>query len=161
MFGRLAADLGLLLRVLDEREYSEDQKELARAALIYFPETEDAIPDDFGLVGLLDDAFIVQQAVDQILPTRANLTSYLERTVREWPFIRHLRFGLDDNRYPISDFILINSALVLDRLGNGEHSSAILVPQAGPMCYLLGLVAALAQIAQTVDTDEIPEFEPG
>ena len=161
MFGRLAADLGLLLRVLDEREYSEDQKELARAALIYFSETEDAIPDDFGLVGLLDDAFIVQQAVDQILPARANLTSYLERTVREWPFIRHLRFGLDDNRYPISDFALINSALVLDRLGNGEHSSAILVPQAGPMCYLLGLVATLAQIAQTVDTDEIPEFEPG
>ena len=161
MFGRLAADLGVLLRVLDESEFSGDQKELARAAMTYFVETADAIPDDFGLVGLLDDAFIVQQAVDQILPARANLTSYLEQTVRQWPFIRHLSFGLDDDRYPISDFVLINSALVLDQLGNHEHSSAILIPQSGPMCYLLGLVSALAQIAQIIDTGEVPYFEPG
>ena len=161
MFGRLAADLSVLLRVVDETEFSAEHKELARAALTYFVETADAIPDDFGLVGLLDDAFIVQQAVDQILPARANMTSYLEQTVRQWPFIRHLRFGLDDDRYPISDFVLVNCALVLDRLGDGKHSSAILISEAGPMCYLLGLVAALAQIAHVVDSEEVPEIEPG
>ena len=65
LFGRLAADLDTLVSLIAD-DASGEYVEIARAALTYFVETADAIPDDLGFVGLLDDAYIVQQAVDQI-----------------------------------------------------------------------------------------------
>ena len=161
MFGRLAADLELLLEVSNESKYGEEAKGLARAALTYFAETADAIPDDFGLVGLLDDSFIVQQAIDQILPGRAGIKDYLESVIRKWPFLANLRFNFGGETHPISDFLLTNSALVTDQLDSQNTSSAILLPEKGPLPYLLGLVAALAVVAAAAETEQMPVLQQG
>ena len=160
-FGRLAADLNVLLGVLDGNEHDDDLKDLSKAALTYFVETADAIPDGLGLVGLLDDAFIVQQAVDRVLPHRASLTSYLEDRVRRWPFLKNLRFEVTGQRYPISDYMLINDALLLDVLNIDARSSVILIPEAGPLVYLLGLVAALSRVAEIAESESGPSLKLG
>ncbi len=159
-FGRLAADLNVLLGVLDGSEH-DDLRDLSKAALTYFVETADAIPDGLGLVGLLDDAFVVQQAVGRVLPNRASLTSYLENRVRRWPFLKNLRFEVTGQRYPISDYMLINSALLLDVLNIDARSSVILIPEAGPLLYLLGLVAALSRVAEIAESESGSSLEPG
>lgn len=147
ILGRLAADLVSLVAIVEGDEASEFT-EIARAALTYFAERADAIPDDLGLVGLLDDAYIVQHAVDTISPDRACLTAYLEDRVRRWPFLRNLKFDIDSRPTPISDYILVNCALLLDVLEPEARSAIVLVDEIGPLPYLLGFVAALALVSE-------------
>lgn len=149
-FGRLSADLVLLVEVVESGE-SRESIEIARAALTYFAEKADAISDDLGLVGLLDDAYVVQRAIEHICPNRACLTTYLEDRVRHWPFLRNLMFDIDNRPTPISDYLLINCALLLDVLDPETRSTVVLVDDVGPLPYLLGFVAALAQISKVVE----------
>lgn len=151
VFGRLAADLALLVTVIESEE-SQEHKEVARAALLYFAEKADAIPDDVGLVGLLDDAYIVQQAVGHICPDKASLTAYLENCVKRWPFLRNLRFDTDNKPTLISDYLLANSALLMDTLESEGKSTIVFIDDVGPLPYLLGIVAVLAQISEMTDT---------
>ena len=150
ILGRLAADLSRLVEVVEGGKASEPT-EIARAALLYFAEKADAIPDDFGLVGLLDDAFIVQQAAEAMFPERANLTAYLEDSITRWPFLRNLRFDIDDRPNLISDYMLVNSALLLHLLAAEGGSTVVLVDDIGPLPYLLAIVGALANISEVAD----------
>ena len=152
IFGRLAADLDVLVGILEDAS-SDEYVEIARAALTYFAETADAIPDDLGILGLLDDVYIVQQAVNKIRLGRASLTAYLEDRIRRWPFLKNLEFTVDGRPTPASDYILANSALLLDVLEPNASSTVVLVPDAGPLPYLLGFVATLAQMSKVVKSD--------
>ena len=151
LFGRLASDLNILVKILEE-DRSSRFVEIARAALTYFAETADAIPDDMGFVGLLDDAYIVQQAVDQVLPGRSGLTDYLEGKVKRWPFLKNLDFVAEGRSVPMSDYVLINSVLLLDTLESEAKSTAVIVPEAGPLPYLLGFVTALSGVADSTNS---------
>ena len=73
-----------------------------------------------------------------MLPERASLTGYLEEKIRRWPFLRNLRFGLDDQSYPVSDFVLINCALLLDLLKPDATSSVVLGSRAWSAAVLIG-----------------------
>ena len=150
LFGRLAADLDTLVSLLED-DASSEYVEIARAALTYFVETADAIPDDLGFVGLLDDAYIVQQAVDQIQPGRSNLTAYLEDRVRRWPFLKNLDFVVKGRPAPVSDYMLINSGLLLDMLEPDAKSTVVIVPEVGPLPYLLGFVSALSHVSDIAE----------
>ena len=161
IFGRMSADLARLLDILDDQERSDSHRELARAALTYFIEVADAIPDELGLVGFLDDAFIIQQAVDQVLPGRADLTGYLEEKTRQWPFLRNLCITKDGQGHPVSDYFLINCALLLDLLKKGGQSSAVVVSDSGPVPYLVGLVGALAYIGEGIRSEDFPALKDG
>ena len=152
IFGRLAADLSVLVSIVENPDTNEFA-DIARAALIYFWETADAIPDDLGLIGRLDDAYVVQQAVDQVRPNRASLTNYLEQRVRRWPFLRSLKFGVAEAPTPISDYLLVNSALLLDVLEPGSRPIVVLLVDVGPLSYLLAFVAALASVSEVVHSD--------
>ena len=151
ILGRLAADLSRLVEVVERGEASESLG-IARAALLYFAEKADAIPDDFGLVGLLDDAYIVQQAAESIFPERANLSAYLENSITRWPFLRNLRFDIDDRPSLISDYLLVNSALLMHSLAPDESSTAVFVDDVGPLPFLLGIVGALAHASEVADS---------
>ena len=155
ILGRLAADLSRLIEVVEGGAVSESL-EIARAALLYFAEKADAIPDDFGLVGLLDDAYIVQQAVEKIFPNRASLTAYLEDGIKRWPFLRNLRFDIDEKPSLISDYTLANSALLLQLLTQEGGSTIVLVDDVGPLPYVLGIVGALAHISEATDAGHAP-----
>ena len=164
MFGRFAQDLEMLMDVITSPVAAPDQRELARAALVHFAEVSDAIPDDVGLVGLLDDALIVRRAVEQIRPGRSVLSAYLDSAVSEWPFLKDLALEAECVPYGLSEFVIINLCLLLR--GTGEQAGsrtgrAVITADFGPLPFLLGFIRALAEVRGFVSSDRTPHFEQG
>lgn len=161
MFGRLASDLETLVEIVRDQA-RPDHLETARAALTYFAVVADAVPDDLGLVGLLDDMVVVQRAVADIRPERAALTGCLNRVVSRWPFVTELSLGVVDGEYPVSEFLALNSALLLeDVLADGMQRVALVVPTAGPLPLLCGFMRALAEARELVCSDAAVTYQAG
>lgn len=78
LFQRLQKNINYLISVIVDSSWSHDQKVYARAALSYFVQEDDAIKDSLGIVGYLDDNFIVQLAVDLIEPNRQPWLEFLD-----------------------------------------------------------------------------------
>lgn len=163
IFGRLASDLILLSHALDSTETDQDHRRTARAALTYFAVAADAVPDGRGLAGLLDDIFIVRRAVDEIHPYRGALSHLLDDVVAQWPFIGSLAFQAGMDRYAFSEFMIINSALLLESVSpsTSARGSALIVPDSGPLPFFLGFVTALSEIQRWLDPAARPSFLPG
>ena len=93
MFGRFAQDLKVLIDVLRSPTTDESHLETARAALVYLVEVADAISDDVGSVGLLDDALVVRRAVAHIQPSRSVMASYLDSVIRKLAILAGCALG--------------------------------------------------------------------
>lgn len=162
MYGRLAADLEFLVRVLHDPVAGAGDRETARAALTYFIVNGDAIPDDLGPVGLVDDALVVQNAVAAIHPERGAVTSVLDQVVARWPFVEEIVLESLGRPYPASEFVVVNTALLLDEvLAEGATGAAIVVPASGPLPLLCGFLRALAELRDDLADVELPTFLAG
>lgn len=163
IFGALAADLAYLADCVRDPSFDAKKKEVARAALTYFAVASDAIPDDLGFAGFLDDAFIVAKAMEEIRPERARLNELLEDVYRRWPFVRDVVLEAGGGERPLSEFVLVNAALLLNDVcvRHGSSSAALVVPETGPLPFLIGFVHALHQATQNCSTPETTEFVEG
>lgn len=160
---RLANNARTLVNVLQDVDRSDDDKICARGALRYFIEDNDAINNNLGLIGYLDDSFILQTAIDLVSPHREPLIELLDRIVGAWPFLNMLT--LDDGSGPraASEFTLINSALSCRDLRAAEAINTMLIaPETGPIAILLGFVSTLG-LAHEAGLRQLTEnsFTPG
>ncbi|MGE4004119.1 MAG: hypothetical protein AB7I48_28385, partial [Planctomycetaceae bacterium] len=145
---RLRDNVAYLSSVLGEFQRPADQRDIARAALEYVVRGEDAVPDELGLAGFLDDNFIAQLAVDLIEPRREPWLELLDSLVATWPFLNNLFVREDDTGDPLSEFFLVNSALICPALRGdaGLKSLTIVAPSAGPLPFLLGFISSLGSL---------------
>jgi len=151
LFRRLRRDIEFLIGVTNDHERCDEHKGYARGALSYLACKEDAIDDRLGLVGFIDDSFIVHLAAELIEPNREPWLELLDATVASWPFLANLL--LDDGggvRLP-SEFTIVNSALSCAdlRAGSDANSVILIVPTTGPTPFLLGAVATIGLIQST------------
>ena len=86
IFRRLRNNVKFLSGILSDSGQSKDHRDVARAALEYVVQGDDAIPDELGLAGFLDDNFIAQLAVDLIEPRRDPWLGLLDSLVASWRF---------------------------------------------------------------------------
>jgi uncharacterized membrane protein YkvA (DUF1232 family) len=163
LFGALAADLSYLAECMLDPAFDATKKEVARAALTYFAVVSDAIPDDLGFVGFLDDAFVVAHAMEEIRPERARLSALLEEVIQRWPFVRDVVLEAGGGERPLSEFILVNAALLLDDVctRDGSLGAALIVPEAGPLPFLIGFVRALHEATRSCIESTSNEFTKG
>jgi uncharacterized membrane protein YkvA (DUF1232 family) len=163
LFGALAADLSYLTECVRDSAFDAVKKEVARAALTYFAVVSDAIPDDLGFVGFLDDAFVVAHAMEEIHPERARLTALLDEVTQRWPFVRDVVLEAGGGERPLSEFILVNAALLLDDvcIRDASTGAALVVPEAGPLPFLIGFVRALHEATRTCSASAATEFAQG
>lgn len=141
---RLANNANGLIGVLQDVNRSEDEKTCARGALRYFVEDDDAINDDLGLIGYLDDLFILQLAIDLLSPLREPLIELMDHVVGVWPFLNMLT--LDDGSGPraASEFMILNSALSCRDVRSADANNTMLIaPETGPIAILLGFISTL------------------
>ncbi|QDV68102.1 hypothetical protein Poly24_18090 [Rosistilla carotiformis] len=160
---RLAANAKTLIDVLHDASRSNDDKVCARGALRYFVEDDDAINDGLGLIGYLDDLFILQTAVDLVSPLREPLIELLDHVVGVWPFLNMLT--LDDGSGPraASEFTILNSALSCRNLRDTKTLNTMLIaPETGPIAILIGFVSTLG-LAHEAGLRQLTEssFNPG
>jgi len=147
LFQRLKRNVEFLITVVSNADWSQEQRCYARAALSYLICEEDAIDDRLGIVGYLDDNFIAQMAVDLIEPKRDPWIEVLDTTVGAWPFLNSMVIDDGSGGRPISEYVIVNSALSCPLVRGGQSGlTALVVPFVGPMPLLLGFVASLGLI---------------
>lgn len=143
---RLQKNTEFLCELLLNSNSNPEQCSYARAALSYLICEDDAIKDSSGLIGYLDDNFIVQLAVDFIISEREPWLDLLDATAACWPFINWLIIddGSGDNR-PISEYMIINSALSCEYLRDSKanQSTVLIAPTTGPTPLMVGFISAL------------------
>ena len=160
LFQRLRNNIGFLISILNDLHRSVEQHSCARAALSYLTWQGDIIDDRLGLIGYLDDNFILQIAVDLIEPKREPFLELLDATVGIWPFLNNLVLDDGSGGRPISEYTIINAALFCERIRQETVTSgtALILPSSGPMPFLLGFIAALG-LLQEKRINEISEDE--
>lgn len=145
LFRRLRRNIEFLIAVLRDNTKDEEHRSYARGALSYLVCEDDIIDDRLGLVGLIDDCFVVQLAVDFIEPNREPWQDLLDATVAAWPFLNNL-FLNDGTEVTLpSEYMIISSALSCDevRKGSRSNSAVMISPAIGPTPFLVGLLATI------------------
>lgn len=161
-FRKLSSGLRLLIAVVEDPHQSPQHRESARAALTYFREVTDAIPDDLGPVGMLDDAAVIQLAIAEICPQRGAIGSLLDEVVQEWPFVMDLSFGDEREPHPVSEFLLVSAALLLDPVLENDAKGAVLaMSRPGPLPFLVAVLRALGEVREALDVAPVPTFHRG
>ncbi|MBU1318486.1 MAG: DrmE family protein [candidate division Zixibacteria bacterium] len=154
LFQRLTRNIDFLISVVSRSDRSPDHLCFARAALSYLICDEDAIDDRLGIIGYLDDNYVAQMAVDLIEPARDPWLDMLDATVGILPFMNSLVIDDGSGSRPISEYMIINSALSCEELRKSQCSSTVLiVPVAGPTPLLLGFIATLGLIQRSGQRD--------
>jgi hypothetical protein len=145
---RFKRNVDFLCNIVDREPLTSGNYAIARAGLRYVTECDDVINDSFGLVGFLDDNFIVQQAVDLIHGGREPWVPLIEETFASWPFLYRLAWEQDGVSTPISEFLALNSSLICPALRRFQVGSSVIIglPQLGPMPVLLAVISSLGSI---------------
>lgn len=154
---RLATNALALIEVLEDQERPVEDKICARGALRYLLESDDAIKDELGLVGYLDDLFILQTAIELTSPQREPLIELLDQVVGIWPFLNMLTLDDGFGPRPASEFAILNSALSCRKLRSGNTiNTMLIVPETGPIAILIGFVSTLG-LAHEAGVRELSE----
>ncbi|MBN2384573.1 DrmE family protein [bacterium] len=146
LFQRFKRNVEFLISVISNNDWSKDQRCYARAALSYLICEEDTIDDRLGIVGYLDDNFIAQMAVDLIDPNRDPWVEILDLTVGAWPFLNSMVIDDGSGGRPVSEYMIINSAIACPVLRGNPNLTILVAPSVGPIPLLLGFIASLGLI---------------
>ncbi len=127
----------------------------ARGGLRYLLQIDDVVPDDRGLVGLLDDDYAVNFALQQCNGATASVRQALDAVINRWPFVNWLVIDDNGTLITLSEFALINAGLLQDTISAAQSARSLLVvvPQRGPTAFLVGFLAALAGVADSVNSN--------
>ena len=148
---RLLRNAEFLAQVLESGD-DEANRNVARAALGYLILEEDSIDDRLGLIGFLDDAYILDTAVAVIEPAREPWIRLMESARIAWPLLAEASVGLTTGQSaPVIRHVLTQAALLAEPQppGSGPLDSALFVPTAGSPTILLG-VSVLAEMCLEV-----------
>jgi len=161
IFGRLAHDLEILVDEIRNEDTDPENREIARAALTYLVYAADAIPDDLGLVGFLDDAMVVHEAISKVMPTRSALTQLLDTLISDYPFLTNLRLESSKGDCTPSEFVLLNALMILQGTRiDAEHANyAIIVTDTEPLPFFLAFILGICEVWNLQSNSEIPKFE--
>ena len=165
MVTRFLRNIRKLTEVLSGREeWSAEQKTWARGALHYVQLNEDVIPDDMGIVGLLDDMYIVTMAVNFIGTVVQSIEEVIFNLYTAWPFLRNLVVTCGEAEYSYSEFALINTALACPSLTSNDNlaRSALILPRMGITPFMIAYGAALGAAYDAADsTVDASSFDLG
>ena len=149
---RLLRNAAYLAEVLSSSTDPDEQTH-ARAALEYLILEEDSIDDRLGLIGFLDDAFILDRAVAAIEPAREPWLRLIEAAGNAWAYLAEATLSSDQgNALPLQRDILTEAALLSEPMAS-THSpldSALFVPTSGTASILLGVSSAIEMYEEAV-----------
>lgn len=105
---RFVRELRLLVDTLQSSNSSKEDQQLARNGLGYVFENDDVIPDEIGVLGLIDDMCVVRATAGYLNPNMAKISNDVETMLSKVPFLKDLSFNFNidktDYSLPLSDF---------------------------------------------------------
>lgn len=164
LISRFRRNILQIRAVLSQDNWSREQKNWARGALSYIRFTDDAVPDDLGIVGLLDDMYIANTAVYLINPDSPPWTELISELHDAWPFLRDLVFVRRGEEYSYSEFALVSTALACPALRTLQEDSrtALLLPFSGLIPFMIAFGAAFGLVFEADrNSGDTPNFRVG
>ncbi|WP_444898358.1 DrmE family protein [Microbulbifer sp. VAAC004] len=161
---RFLRNIKKLTNVLtDSDEWTTEQKTWARGALSYLHLNEDTVPDDIGIIGLLDDMYVVATAMSFIGTIAQPIEEVISDLYTSWPFLRDLVVTYRETEYSYSEFSLINTALACPTLtlSDSLERSALILPVSGITPFIIAFGASLGAAYDAASTGDTPSFTLG
>ena len=156
-FRRLLRSAEFLATVLEGGVYAENEEQYARAALSYLVLEEDSIDDRLGLIGFLDDAYILDLAVSFIEPARKPWIRLIEASSEMGAIFSQATVDSEGaDPVPVQADMLVDAAVLSEPMVSleGPLGSALFVPAAGSTPILLGVSVVLSMLKEAVGQDE-------
>lgn len=150
LFARFIADLEFLRDVALNEQESETHRRAAVGALTYFVEKHDAIDDELGVVGMLDDAYVARLTSEEIEPMRRMKTALVDSLLGKWPFLATLKLMIDGSTWTPSEFLLFELATTLGT--DADRLTCTVSPKVSSRPLWLGVHAALGFLFDALDT---------
>lgn len=162
-FRQLMRNAEFLVSVLESERAGHEAQTFARAALSYLVVVDDAIDDRLGLVGYLDDAYILETAVGLIDPARRPWMRLLDAASTVRALEVSLGMVTEEGERSVPGDVLLNAALLSEPFTGTDEplANALFVPTAGSTTVLLGAAAALVLLRDASTANELrgPEAE--
>ncbi len=160
---RYLRNILFLVKVLEDSESSDESRSWASGALKYIRLNEDVIPDEYGLIGLLDDMYIASMAIHLIEPELPPWTELIAEFNKTWPFLNDLVFTAGETEYTCTDIAYINSALAcLPLRGESKFKTTLVLPYVGITPNLIAIISVFGEMTALANkAKEAPDFEIG
>lgn len=157
---RLLRNAEFLVSILEGVGHSAEDFKVARAALSYLVLEEDSIDDRLGLIGFIDDSYILDTAVSLIEPARQPWLQLLQATAWCGPLLNQAKVSREDqDELVITQEALTQVALLSEpwALSGGPLNAALFTPTGGSAPIVLGFASLmhwLGQAAASSDTEQ-------
>ncbi len=157
LFARMLADLEFLSGLLVSRDSTEEHRGIAFSALTHFAEFTDASADGLGMLGVLENAHVLQLAAESIEPVRRMKTALVDTLLGRWPFLASLRMSVEGKDWIPSEFFLVNAAIAFG--GEQAAKTAIVLPSTDDMALFLGVLGGLGALYDALERRDVA-FRP-
>ena len=160
--GRLRRSAEHLIQALSNENMGEVERAIARNALRYLVWDEDIINDSLGLIGLVDDAFVLDGAVKLIFPDTGPWLEILDEVAQKAPYLTGLALQWNGKSEQVSEYILTNFALASPVLrgSDPEQTVVVKVVDTGPLPTLLAFLEALSVTYARIQARENSSLPP-
>ena len=164
-YKRFHENVDFLVRVVKEPSAEEEKRSYALAALKYIVHEDDVIHDSLGVLGYIDDFFVIETAVELIEPGRQPWKNLIDKIFSHWPFLKHLGVrGSGKTNILIPEYYPINAALNCHALIGKDVKPIKVVVE--PVSESASLFAALIGALDIYDKEKSDkalalDFKPG
>ena len=139
-FPSVLSKLEMLIETAQDQD--TDRAKVAIAALAYLAADDDAIPDKFGVLGLIDDVYVIEWAFAAIAGTTLRLPT-LEYAMERWSFLDDLVFIDEQGPIGFDRFVSYTIGMVLFSLFDFGQQ-LVITREGGPTALIAAICAAVA-----------------
>lgn len=139
-FPSMLSKVGTLIEVA--KEQNSERARVATAALAYFASDDDAVPDKMGVLGLIDDAYVIEWAFAAVTGTTLQLP-VLESAIERWSFLDDLIFLDDQGLIGFDRYVSYLIGMVLFSIFELKQQ-LVLAREGGPTALLAAICVAVA-----------------
>jgi RNA polymerase primary sigma factor len=144
-FRQLLRHAEFLVSVLNGGDFGDQERAWARAGLSYLVSPDDAIDDRLGLVGYVDDAWVLETVVGLIEPARRAWMGVVDAARAMSGLTAALTLNAGARVYPVRQEVLVNAALLAEPITrDGVLARALLIPAAGSTTVVLALAVGMS-----------------
>ena len=125
----------------------DDNGVTSRACLIYLIETDDAIPDDLGYAGIVDDLFVIESSLKE-LDQNETWGGLLEKFKIKYPFIDEIIYYEKESiGRKLPDFMKLVCGISLD--DDLYKRKCFITPDCGSLALVISFLTSLKKFSKT------------
>jgi uncharacterized membrane protein YkvA (DUF1232 family) len=147
--------------LFDASQRDTEEGKIARASLLYLADTHDVVGDASGLLGLVDDIYVIEWAFAAV-EQQTRCLPILDRLLEDYPYIADLAL-IGDPLVPLDLYSQYVCTMVLSSTFGTRNSRILIMRDSGPYALLGAFFAAVeaARRQAKLDLDRLANWTVG